>query len=195
MSEIEEFLSKHVSRISTAPVHNTSFGLCPRMSPARRSYVNELSGTSEQVAQKPFQNIVTWSIRFQKENYRKHVSVESPPTFTEKEPYLWYRRSVRQNGVHACIFKRKSVLRGCHTGVSCNWHPPSNEECRHIVWSRSCPKVMNIAEDVHLFVTLFVSFCFPYYTAQHYSTQLSQKLTNLTRTHLAPNFTMCSFFI
>ena len=113
MSEIEEFLSKHVSRISTAPVHNTSFGLCPRMSPARRSYVNELSGTSEQVAQKPFQNIVTWSIRFQKENYRKHVSVESPPTFTEKEPYLWYRRSVRQNGGSCLYFQEKE----CFTGL------------------------------------------------------------------------------
>ena len=114
MSEIEEFLSKHVSRISTAPVHNTSFGLCPRMSPARRSYVNELSGTSEQVAQKPFHNIVSSSQHdqsaFKKKTIEKHVSVESPPTFTEKEPYLWYRRSVRQNGGSCLYFQEKECF-------------------------------------------------------------------------------------
>ena len=43
MSEIEEFLLKHVSRIST---HNTSLGLFPRMSAAPRSSVNELQVSS-----------------------------------------------------------------------------------------------------------------------------------------------------
>ena len=172
MSEIEEFLSKHVSRISTAPVHNTSFGLCPRMSPARRSYVNELSGTSEQVAQKPFHNIVSSSQHdqsaFKKKTIENMFRSNHPQHSQRKNPTYDIGVPFAKMGVHACIFKRKSVLRfwGCHTGVSCNWHPPSNEECRHIVWSGSCPKVMNIAEDVHLFVILFVSFCFPYYTAQ-----------------------------
>ena len=75
MSEIEEFLLKHVSRIST---HNTSLGLFPRMFRSTKEFCQRATSFI----------IPTWSIHFEKKTIENTFRPIHPQHSWRKKPYL-----------------------------------------------------------------------------------------------------------